>query len=233
MYHLTHCFWQMLKSLQTSVSVDMEVVGSLAKDVQRGKRTTVSDFLLWDFFHNSWLLFHYRDQFCGTLFCSGGWTFPVTSMKSYYIVGNGVTCNEATMKPEDNYPSDLGMVPTGTKCGNNMVRKLLLQFQPRWSGDLTLFFICQVCYNNRCEDIRNIKAYGKNDCSSKCNNHGVRKQSSSSKQLKQNFKLKSYIFYRCVTTRVSVTVTLDGLHLSVMCNNQSWLKVCQVSQSSM
>lgn len=28
------------------------------------------------------------------------------------------------MNPEDNYPTDLGMVPTGTKCGNGMVRKL-------------------------------------------------------------------------------------------------------------
>lgn len=28
------------------------------------------------------------------------------------------------MNPEDNYPADLGMVPTGTKCGINMVRKL-------------------------------------------------------------------------------------------------------------
>ncbi|KAM6916103.1 disintegrin and metalloproteinase domain-containing protein 8a [Xenentodon cancila] len=90
------------------------------------------------------------DQSCGTLFCSGGWEFPVTSRKSFYKVGNGVTCNEATMNPDDNYPSDLGMVPTGTKCGNNMV-----------------------CYNQRCEDIKNIKAYGTNNCSSKCSNHGV------------------------------------------------------------
>lgn len=67
-----------------------------------------------------------RDQSCGTLFCSGGWDFPVTSKKSYYTVGNGVICNEATMNPEDNYPADLGMVPTGTKCGHNMVRKLLI-----------------------------------------------------------------------------------------------------------
>ncbi|XP_072246483.1 disintegrin and metalloproteinase domain-containing protein 8a [Leuresthes tenuis] len=91
-----------------------------------------------------------RDQSCGKLFCSGGWEFPVTSRKSFYNVGSGVICNEATMKPEDNYPADLGMVPTGTKCGNNMV-----------------------CYNQRCEDVRNIKVYGTNDCSSKCNNHGV------------------------------------------------------------
>lgn len=27
------------------------------------------------------------------------------------------------MNPDDNYPADLGMVPSGTKCGNEMVRK--------------------------------------------------------------------------------------------------------------
>ncbi|XP_047206589.1 disintegrin and metalloproteinase domain-containing protein 8a isoform X1 [Girardinichthys multiradiatus] len=91
-----------------------------------------------------------RDQSCGKLFCSGGWEFPVTSRKSFYKVGNRIICNEATMNPEDNYPSDLGMVPTGTKCGNNMV-----------------------CYNQKCEDIKNIRVYGTNDCSSKCNNRGV------------------------------------------------------------
>uniref|UniRef100_A0A3B4BHW5 Uncharacterized protein n=1 Tax=Periophthalmus magnuspinnatus TaxID=409849 RepID=A0A3B4BHW5_9GOBI len=45
-------------------------------------------------------LFLYRDQSCGTLFCTG-----------------------ATMNPEDNYPADMGLVPTGTKCGTNMVAK--------------------------------------------------------------------------------------------------------------
>nr|XP_020457335.1 disintegrin and metalloproteinase domain-containing protein 8-like isoform X2 [Monopterus albus] len=90
------------------------------------------------------------DQSCGTLFCSGGWDFPVTSRKLFYKVGNGDICNEATMNPEDNYPADLTMVPTGTKCGNNMV-----------------------CYDHRCQDIKSIKVYGKNDCSAKCNNHGV------------------------------------------------------------
>uniref|UniRef100_A0A3B4BFJ6 Uncharacterized protein n=1 Tax=Periophthalmus magnuspinnatus TaxID=409849 RepID=A0A3B4BFJ6_9GOBI len=40
-------------------------------------------------------LFLYRDQSCGTLFCTG----------------------------EDNYPADMGLVPTGTKCGTNMVAK--------------------------------------------------------------------------------------------------------------
>ncbi|XP_061646453.1 disintegrin and metalloproteinase domain-containing protein 8a isoform X2 [Phyllopteryx taeniolatus] len=90
-----------------------------------------------------------QEQSCGTLFCSGGWEFPVTSRKSFYKVGSE-QCNEATMNPEDNYPADLGMVPTGAKCGNNMV-----------------------CYNQKCHDIRNIRAYGTHDCSAKCSNHGV------------------------------------------------------------
>lgn len=64
-----------------------------------------------------------RDDSCGTLFCTGGWEFPVTSSKSFYQVKEE-TCNIATMKPEDNYPADMGMVPTGTKCGYNMVRNL-------------------------------------------------------------------------------------------------------------
>ncbi|XP_062286492.1 disintegrin and metalloproteinase domain-containing protein 8a [Scomber scombrus] len=91
----------------------------------------------------------FQDQLCGTLYCSGGWEFPVTSSKSFYRLGNEI-CNEATMKPEDNYPADFGKVPTGTLCGNNMV-----------------------CYNQRCEEIKNIKDYGTNDCSAKCNNRGV------------------------------------------------------------
>ncbi|XP_060895645.1 disintegrin and metalloproteinase domain-containing protein 8a [Labrus mixtus] len=91
-----------------------------------------------------------QDQSCGTLFCTGGYEFPVTSRKSFSHLANGAICNEVTMKPEDNYPPDLPKVPTGTKCGNNMV-----------------------CYDQRCQDIRNIKVYGTDDCSAKCNNNGV------------------------------------------------------------
>uniref|UniRef100_A0A665UIW3 ADAM metallopeptidase domain 8a n=1 Tax=Echeneis naucrates TaxID=173247 RepID=A0A665UIW3_ECHNA len=91
-----------------------------------------------------------RDEACGTLFCSGGWEFPLTLKKSFYKLGNGEVCNEATMNPEDNYPADLGMVPTGTKCGNNMV-----------------------CFNRQCQDINSIRVYRTNDCSAKCNDHGV------------------------------------------------------------
>ncbi|KAM3606082.1 uncharacterized protein V6R79_010560 [Siganus canaliculatus] len=96
-----------------------------------------------------------RDQSCGTLFCSGGWEFPVTSRKSFYKLRNGDMCNEATMNPEDNYPANLAMVPTGTKCGNSMV-----------------------CYNQRCQEITSIRSYGTKDCSAKCSNHGVCNQES-------------------------------------------------------
>ncbi len=88
------------------------------------------------------------------------------------------------MNPEDNYPADLGMVPTGTKCGSNMVRKLpILLLAVSISNTsmhfqlnvLTMSYLsAQVCYNQRCQDIRNIKVYGTSECSAKCNNHGVR-----------------------------------------------------------
>ncbi|CAB1453640.1 unnamed protein product [Pleuronectes platessa] len=54
------------------------------------------------------------------------------------------------LRGPDNFPADLGIVPTGTKCGNNMV-----------------------CYNQRCQNITNVLAFGANNCSAKCNNHGV------------------------------------------------------------
>ncbi|XP_003964201.3 disintegrin and metalloproteinase domain-containing protein 8a [Takifugu rubripes] len=91
-----------------------------------------------------------RDQSCGKLFCSGGWEFPITSKKFFYTLGNGNLCNEAVMNSDDNFPQDLAMVPTGTKCGTNMV-----------------------CYNQRCQDIKSIKTYGTNDCAGKCSNRGV------------------------------------------------------------
>ncbi|XP_056148389.1 disintegrin and metalloproteinase domain-containing protein 8a isoform X2 [Lampris incognitus] len=91
-----------------------------------------------------------QDAACGKLYCAGGWEFPVTSRKSFVTLSGGVTCNEATIDPKDNYPADLGMIPTGTKCGNDMV-----------------------CYEQRCQDIKSIRAYGTEDCSAKCNDHGV------------------------------------------------------------
>ncbi|KAK3573377.1 hypothetical protein QTP86_024601 [Hemibagrus guttatus] len=80
---------------------------------------------------------------CGTMYCSGGNEYPITQKKSYMIIG-GRTCNVAVDVPGT---EDLGMVPTGTKCGTN-----------------------KVCYNSLCQDLT---VYGTANCSSKCNNHGV------------------------------------------------------------
>ncbi|XP_067092561.1 disintegrin and metalloproteinase domain-containing protein 8a isoform X2 [Osmerus mordax] len=86
-----------------------------------------------------------QEMWCGKLYCTGGRMFPVTRHKYIHTL-NGVKCNEASM--DATYSSeDITMVPTGTKCGTNMV-----------------------CYDQRCQDI---KVYGTDDCSAKCNDRGV------------------------------------------------------------
>ena len=62
-----------------------------------------------------------REMWCGKLYCTGGRTFPVTRHKLIHTL-NGVTCNEASMDATGS-SEDITMVPTGTKCGTDMVRK--------------------------------------------------------------------------------------------------------------
>uniref|UniRef100_A0A3Q2WEN3 ADAM metallopeptidase domain 8a n=1 Tax=Haplochromis burtoni TaxID=8153 RepID=A0A3Q2WEN3_HAPBU len=108
------------------------------------------------FLKPSLVVFGYRDQSCGQLFCSGGWEFPVTSRKSLYKVGNGDMCNVATMNPEDNYPEDLDMVPTGTKCGKNMVRKLLFVAKMKKTS-MRYRFLQSLCVSFRYVTINSVK----------------------------------------------------------------------------
>lgn len=79
------------------------------------------------------------------------------------------------MNPEDNYPADLAMVPTGTKCGPNMVREAAGTVRNKLSekNSLNCFHVCQVCYNQRCQEVKSLKAFGTSDCSSKCSSRGV------------------------------------------------------------
>ncbi|KAG7462513.1 hypothetical protein MATL_G00185680 [Megalops atlanticus] len=84
-----------------------------------------------------------EDVKCGKIFCTGGNEFPITGQKAILTLFRA-QCNIALDMSDSD---DLGMVPTGTKCGDN-----------------------KVCYNNRCQDI---KVYGTDECSAKCNNHGV------------------------------------------------------------
>ncbi|XP_076830513.1 disintegrin and metalloproteinase domain-containing protein 8a [Brachyhypopomus gauderio] len=80
---------------------------------------------------------------CGKIYCTGGNEFPITKQKYMQYMGK-TTCYLA-VNPSST--EEIGMVQTGTKCGTN-----------------------KVCYNSLCQDI---SIYGTQDCSAKCNNHGV------------------------------------------------------------
>uniref|UniRef100_A0A8C9VZU6 ADAM metallopeptidase domain 8a n=1 Tax=Scleropages formosus TaxID=113540 RepID=A0A8C9VZU6_SCLFO len=85
----------------------------------------------------------FQDVKCGKIFCTGGNEYPITRHKATLSLGR-TRCNSAVDLSE---ADDLGMVPTGTKCG-----------------------LGKVCYDNTCQGI---EIYGTEGCSAKCNNHGV------------------------------------------------------------
>ncbi|XP_028651426.2 disintegrin and metalloproteinase domain-containing protein 8a [Erpetoichthys calabaricus] len=86
-----------------------------------------------------------EDVKCGKIHCVGGNVYPITNSKYIQTIGYAgeIKCNVAT----SNDLEDPGLVPTGTKCGDN-----------------------KVCSNSKCVslDIDRIKG-----CSDKCNNRGV------------------------------------------------------------
>ncbi|XP_061088477.1 disintegrin and metalloproteinase domain-containing protein 8-like [Conger conger] len=84
-----------------------------------------------------------KNMKCGKIFCTGGKNFPITGRLVSYPRGPEV-CKLAV---DNSGIEDIGMVPTGTKCGDK-----------------------RVCYDNACHDI---KVYGGDDCSDKCSKHGV------------------------------------------------------------
>lgn len=51
------------------------------------------------------------------MYCTGGNEFPITQKKKYIIMGERI-CNVAVDVPGT---EDIGMVPTGTKCGTDKV----------------------------------------------------------------------------------------------------------------
>ncbi|KAB5555369.1 hypothetical protein PHYPO_G00033230 [Pangasianodon hypophthalmus] len=86
-----------------------------------------------------------EDMYCGSIFCTGGNTYPITGLKAQLLTPSGDLCNIVGERSEE---ENLSMVPTGTKCGPN-----------------------KVCFNNMCQDV---KVYGvSEDCSQKCSGHGV------------------------------------------------------------
>ncbi|MGH0141861.1 UNVERIFIED_CONTAM: hypothetical protein FKN15_074997 [Acipenser sinensis] len=87
-----------------------------------------------------------KDIKCGKIHCQDGNMFPITKQKYTMILPWAVQCKIAEMS-NDADSEDLGLVPSGTKCEER-----------------------KVCYNGRCQDL---DIYETEDCSAKCNNHGV------------------------------------------------------------
>ncbi|NXC03159.1 ADAM8 protein, partial [Orthonyx spaldingii] len=90
-----------------------------------------------------------RDVKCGTLLCLSDNTQPILG-SGYYSFGyhfGRFKCKAVIAGSDAGEAAELRLVPTGAKCGEEMV-----------------------CYAGRCQ---NLLVYGDKNCSAKCNNHGV------------------------------------------------------------
>ncbi|NXV81246.1 ADAM8 protein, partial [Atlantisia rogersi] len=92
--------------------------------------------------------FSHRDVKCGTLLCLSNNASPVLGGGSYSLFFGRFKCKAVIASSDANeVVAKLRLVPTGAKCGEEMV-----------------------CYAGRCQ---NLLVYGNKNCSAKCNNHGV------------------------------------------------------------
>ncbi|NXW21972.1 ADAM8 protein, partial [Circaetus pectoralis] len=92
--------------------------------------------------------FSRRDVKCGTLLCLSDNASPVLGDGSYSLFFGRFKCKAVIASNDANeVVAKLRLVPTGAKCGEEMV-----------------------CYAGRCQ---NLLVYGNKNCSAKCNNHGV------------------------------------------------------------
>ncbi|NXI85058.1 ADAM8 protein, partial [Rhipidura dahli] len=90
-----------------------------------------------------------RDVKCGTLLCLSDNSQPILG-SGYYSFGyyfGRFKCKAVIAGSDAGEAAELRLVPTGAKCGEEMV-----------------------CYAGRCQ---NLLVYGDKNCSAKCNNHGV------------------------------------------------------------
>ncbi|KAF4800910.1 disintegrin and metalloproteinase domain-containing protein 8 [Turdus rufiventris] len=90
-----------------------------------------------------------KDVKCGTLLCLSDNTQPILG-SGYYSFGykfGRYKCKAVIAGSDAGEAAELRLVPTGAKCGEEMV-----------------------CYAGRCQ---NLQVYGDKNCSAKCNNHGV------------------------------------------------------------
>ncbi|NXT28631.1 ADAM8 protein, partial [Syrrhaptes paradoxus] len=88
------------------------------------------------------------DVKCGTLLCLSDNASPILGGGSYSLFFGRFKCKAVIASNDANeVVANLRLVPTGTKCGEEMV-----------------------CYAGHCQ---NILVYGNKNCSAKCNSHGV------------------------------------------------------------
>uniref|UniRef100_A0A8C2YCC2 ADAM metallopeptidase domain 8 n=1 Tax=Coturnix japonica TaxID=93934 RepID=A0A8C2YCC2_COTJA len=88
------------------------------------------------------------DVKCGTLLCMSDTSSPALGSGFFTLSFGRFKCKAALDSNDGNeMTGSLQLVPTGTKCGEEMV-----------------------CYAGRCQ---NLLVYGKKNCSAKCNGHGV------------------------------------------------------------
>lgn len=125
--------------------------------------------------------FSHRDVKCGTLLCLSDNASPVLGGGSYSLFFGRFKCKAVIASNDANeVMAKLRLVPTGAKCGEEMVSALVVMLG-RWGtvtagrrdpGQPQSPPACpQVCYAGRCQ---NLLVYGNKNCSAKCNNHGVR-----------------------------------------------------------
>ncbi|NXX22310.1 ADAM8 protein, partial [Podargus strigoides] len=89
-----------------------------------------------------------RDVKCGTLLCLSDNASPLLGGGSYSLFFGRFKCKAVIASNDANeVVAKLRLVPTGAKCGEEMV-----------------------CYAGRCQ---NLLVYGNKNCSAKCNSHGV------------------------------------------------------------
>ncbi|XP_026707576.1 disintegrin and metalloproteinase domain-containing protein 8 [Athene cunicularia] len=89
-----------------------------------------------------------KDVKCGTLLCLSDNASPVLGGGSYSLFFGRFKCKAVIASSDANeVVAKLRLVPTGAKCGEEMV-----------------------CYAGRCQ---NLLVYGNKNCSAKCNHHGV------------------------------------------------------------
>lgn len=119
-----------------------------------------------------------RDAKCGKIQCQGGANRPVIGTNAVSIEtniplqeGGRILCRGTHVYLGDDMP-DPGLVLTGTKCGEGLVRLPWASLGMHFYVVIDFLRICllQMCLNRQCQ---NVSVFGVHECSAKCSGRGV------------------------------------------------------------